>query len=210
MNSKQAYDMWTGPLYNAPQEILEEALQRCLNGVPPPVITPNRYKYDLWYMHTPYDAVYEQLLEFFKTHIRPDDAHNTFISGAPSWLPDHPLFRDMELNNSMFHYHWTEVFINHISKELKLTEIRQGWKYSDEDRETLIAEEMFQQRYAERKNAEDRARLYEPQVQYVPTPEPEQPKTYVEIVQDFDNNHPFWSGFLGAALYFRIKDALFK
>lgn len=208
LSSKADYLMWTGKLAYAPFEVLEGAIRHCLGDIPYPMIEVSRYKYHVWYMHTPYDEAYKRLYDLYTKEIRPSVEECPKIMTFPSWEPDHPLLLDMEHNDTMFHYHWMESIVSKVTNDIKLTEIRQGWKYSDVDRDTLIQEDSFQIRVAERRDAESRARSH--RLPSIPTRQSVTNPTTIDLVRNFDQSHPFLSGFLATASFYKIKDTLLK
>lgn len=152
----------------------------------------------------PYTKLYEELIEpyFWFAGTEPTDLFHETYGFNPQKIKHH-LLNDLMLDAQRFHYKFMKPIVAQVERDVRLTEIQQGWKYADDDRWFLIREKSLDVR---------RTQIQDQWERFHPMPEPvdyteynhimeragnTEPVNLTEMVSDFNKNHPFWAGWFG-------------
>lgn len=207
---------------NASFEAIEADIQRILNGAPEPYIDINcPYPSMIQHESPEYKEEYGALLEYRSKHFGNSRSRDVDSYGFSHWKSNHPLINDITMMYEQYHWRHMQKYVEKIERELRISEIERGVKYSTADRVSLVSERAkqlrdedvaWQEPYWRNALAEAMTRpmreFFEDRTARLQQPVAARRASVIDAAVDFQQQHPFLAGLIGANIYHRIKDAL--
>lgn len=206
---------WSADIRWASFDVLDECVKEALGDAPVPHIDINEPNPTYLSSVNEHPAYHEQNAALVDFYLR-----NKFIElnneevneyGFSVYTPDHPVLADLNLMFIKYHWTWMEPIVRDLVREIKITEIKQGWKYSAEDRHTLIVEQARAIRLAQlRKNTEQYTHKRRIEQRWANHVDPVPTKTLAESAGGIIKNNLFLSTMIATLFYHKVKDAIKK
>lgn len=124
---------------------------------------------------------------------------------------NHPMLNDMMLDVQRYHYKFMKSIIATIERDVRMTEIQQGWKYAEDDRWFLVREKAMAVRATQLQDQWVKAQPPVAPVDYreyndiMHRVENTKPDTIADMVANFNDRHPFLSGFFAATIAQKVS-----
>ena len=214
-----AFDDWTGSLLDAPQEVIEAAIQKALNGAPTPHISPYDAMLYCFVETSPeYRTEYTELYKLYVSNFADSDQIAVNEYGFSTWESSHPLINDMTRANNKFHWYHMKPIVKRIERNVRIQELDSGRHFSQKDRLELISTKAYdEQDYARHvaigewrasanaaRNREFRRSEREIFGKFQQT---QQSKGVIDWFLDYNRRNPLTVGLVGASIYHKLKDA---
>ncbi len=214
-----AFNDWTGSLLDAPQEVIEAAIQKALNGAPAPHVSPfDAMLYCFVETSPEYRTEYTELYKWFVANFGDTDQVAVNEYGFSAWESSHPLINDMTRANNKFHWYHMKPIVKRIERNVRIQELDSGRHFSQKDRLELISAKAYDEQDYVRRNAisDWRAsmtaaknrefRMSEREI-LGKFQQPQQSKGVVDWFLDYNRRNPLTVGLVGASIYHKLKDA---
>lgn len=207
----------TGSLINASYEVIDAEIKAVLNGAPFPDISPLDISIQPSISRNfEYHNEYLALADFVSDRFAGASKLEVNKYGFSEWTSSHPLINKLTHANYPLHWHHMKSIVERLERQIRIKELESGQRYKEEDRIELIAAKATEERLAERD------RLLDEQMRSVVNrvrqghrefersrnqpASVEQPKSVLDHLISFNNKNPFTTGFIGAAIYHKLKD----
>lgn len=220
-----ASNKWTGNVIDAPYEVIESAIRRILGGAPVPNIHETMVLFNHSWADCPqYSQQYLALQQWYVNEFVESHTRDLNEYGFSEWESPHKLLNTMNKIFNPYHWYHMKHIVADIEQDFRNQERKVGHSVNTKERVEAVAKKAIARRKREydieldkcvdsahRRNTA-KFKKSENQWKIINAAMDSRSRTVntsstpMEQVSNFYKNNPFWSGVIGALLFYKAKD----